>query len=527
VGFLGKKSNLVFGLAVSILVGMYAGVFIARPDQLFADDTYFYLQVAWNFARGMGSTFNTIMPTNGYHPLWMLLCAAVYKIVGSSKTAGVHGIAVLVTLLDVLMLLTVRRLLKKVADDLWVLAFALLIPFSFLSQLGTEGALSGLFLSLLMVYAYEMSVSPTGKTATIFNLVAALAVLSRLDNIFIVGFVWISVWIALGKEDEWLGRRLQLAMLPIYVVLWGTYLGINWVYFHTLQPISGLLKSNSSVHHSLGTNLPHTAWVALVFVLVGFGGVALFKRDRFFQVVEVPFFLGVVCHGAYIVLRMSTETRWSWYYTSWILLGAVLLARTGSVVLKHRRWLATPLSALMVVLLAVGWVKLSYQRCYLAPDIRPPAEFNEVVYKQAGIRRAFAYDQPGMLAYYSDVEIVPLDGLMGTIAFQHDLWTKGANQVVLENHIDGFIGPVMPFNVDDEKNFCDHLFLSAVKLHCAADGPGRWEVTSVDIYSRVPNLPAGRLLLDARQVVWVNKNGVTVWRIAPTVDERTGSVGAN
>ena len=32
---------------------------------MFADDTYFYLQVAWNFARGIGSTFNTIMPTNG------------------------------------------------------------------------------------------------------------------------------------------------------------------------------------------------------------------------------------------------------------------------------------------------------------------------------------------------------------------------------------------------------------------------------------------------------------------------------
>jgi hypothetical protein len=526
VGFLGKKSNLMLGLAVSVLVGMYAWVFIARPDQLFADDTYFYLQVAWNFARGMGSTFNTIMPTNGYHPLWMLLCAAVYKIVGS-KAGGVHGIAVLVTLLDVLMLWTVRGLLKKVADDLWVLAFALLIPFSFLSQLGTEGALSGLFLSLVMVYAYEMSVAPTERTAAVFNLVAALAVLSRLDNIFIVGFVWISVWISLTGKDERKGHRLQLIMLPIYAVLWGTYLGVNWVYFHTLQPISGLLKSNSNVHHSLGTNLPHTAWVALTFILVGFSVVSLIKRDRFFRVVEIPFFLGVLCHGAYIVLRMSTETRWSWYYTSWILLAAVLLARTGSVVLEQRRWLAMPLSAVMVLLLAVGWVKLSYQRCYLAPDLRPPAAFNEIVYKQAGIRRAFAYDQPGMLAYYSDVEIVPLDGLMGTVAFQHDLWTKGINEVALENHIDGFIGPLTPFNVDDEKNFCDHLFLSAAKLHCAADGPGRWEVTSVDIFSRVPNLPAGNLLLDTRQIVWASKQvGVTVWRISPTVD-RTSSANAN
>src|SRR5882762_8278750 len=88
-GLMGKRNNLVFGLAILVLVVLYAGVFIARPDQLFADDSYFYLQVAWNFARGMGSTFNTLMPTNGYHPLWMLLCAAVYKVL-PSRIPGMH-----------------------------------------------------------------------------------------------------------------------------------------------------------------------------------------------------------------------------------------------------------------------------------------------------------------------------------------------------------------------------------------------------------------------------------------------------
>jgi hypothetical protein len=523
--FLGKKSNLVFGLAVSVLTAMYIALFIAKPDQFFADDTYFYLQVAWNFARGMGSTFNTIMPTNGYHPLWMLLCAAVYKVVGS-KTAGIHGVAVLVSALDVLMLWTVRRLLKEVAGDLWVFAFALLIPFSFLPQLGTEGALSCFVLSLVMLYAYRMSLFPTTRTAVVFNLVAALAVLSRLDNIFIIGFVWVSMWFALGEEGRQGARRLQLLMLPIYVVLWGAYLGSNWIYFKTIQPISGLLKSRSGGHHSLGSNLPHTAWFAFLIVLVSFTVVAVWKRDRFFRVVEVPFFLGIVCHGAYIVLRMSTETKWTWYYTSWMLLAAVLFARAGTVLMERRRWLAVPVSTLIVLLLAVTLVKVSYQKHYMAEDFRPPASFNEDVYKKAGIRRAFTYDEPGLLAYYSDVEIVPLDGLMGTLAFQQELGARGVNAIAIENHIDGFIGPLTPFNEEDEKGFCDQVFLSAAKLHCAADGPGRWRVTSVDIYSRVPNTPAGTLQLKEDQIVWRAKNEVTVWRITPTTDERSSVVSS-
>ena len=33
---------------------------------------------------------------------------------------------------------------------------------------------------------------------------------------------------------------------------------------------------------------------------------------------KMPFLLGVIVHATYIVLRMSSETRWTWYYTSWI-----------------------------------------------------------------------------------------------------------------------------------------------------------------------------------------------------------------
>ena len=37
------------------------------------DDLLYYLQVAKNIAQGHGSTFNGIVPTNGYQPLWLLL----------------------------------------------------------------------------------------------------------------------------------------------------------------------------------------------------------------------------------------------------------------------------------------------------------------------------------------------------------------------------------------------------------------------------------------------------------------------
>lgn len=37
------------------------------------DDSFYYLTIARNIANGLGSTFDQSFPTNGYHPLWMML----------------------------------------------------------------------------------------------------------------------------------------------------------------------------------------------------------------------------------------------------------------------------------------------------------------------------------------------------------------------------------------------------------------------------------------------------------------------
>src|SRR5258708_12830213 len=47
------------------------------------DDFYYYLKVAQNLAHGRGSTFNGIVPTNGYHPLYLLVIAAICRFTNS------------------------------------------------------------------------------------------------------------------------------------------------------------------------------------------------------------------------------------------------------------------------------------------------------------------------------------------------------------------------------------------------------------------------------------------------------------
>src|SRR5690349_15741295 len=44
------------------------------------DDAYYYFKVAQNISEGHGSTFDGINKTNGYHPLWMLICVPIFAL---------------------------------------------------------------------------------------------------------------------------------------------------------------------------------------------------------------------------------------------------------------------------------------------------------------------------------------------------------------------------------------------------------------------------------------------------------------
>src|SRR6185437_4272037 len=137
----GQQGNpLWLDIFFALLTAAYAVLFIRQPSPFFADDSFFYLQVGRNFALGYGSTFNRLMQTNGYHPIWMLMCAAVYKVF-PNRIVGLHVIAALIVLVNIVVLVVAGRLLRHLRAPAWV-AWTILIPFLFGLQLGTESSVS-------------------------------------------------------------------------------------------------------------------------------------------------------------------------------------------------------------------------------------------------------------------------------------------------------------------------------------------------------------------------------------------------
>src|SRR5688572_9128383 len=68
-------------IIVVLAVHLYAALSDAYglPNLWFTrDDAYYYFKVAQNIAEGKGSSFDGINPTNGYHPLWLVICIPIF-----------------------------------------------------------------------------------------------------------------------------------------------------------------------------------------------------------------------------------------------------------------------------------------------------------------------------------------------------------------------------------------------------------------------------------------------------------------
>ncbi len=513
-----------------VLVAFFATVLLRWPDNFFADDSYFYFQVGSRFAHGLGSSFNSLMPTNGYHPLWLLLCMAVFRVVPDHDHA-VHAIGAVITLLNLSALVSLTLMLRRAGTTLPYLAWLLYLPFCFTSQLGTEGAISGAFAALTLLVAYLFALRPSAPLACGFALGAGLTVLSRLDNIFIVAALSFALVLGVPRPQRATMLRLLALAAPIALGLWTIYLYTNHQFFGTWQPISGMLKAHSRGEHRLFSNLPRTAWFDLVLVAVCLQVIAKFRRDLFFRTVELPLACGVFVHATYIVFVLSSETRWSWYYTTWTLLAGIVVARAGSIafdrfIARHSdnppRWTSTletvAFTLTYLSLLGIWAVGSLHRFGHNDPSTRDPG-FQSNVVERAHLHTLLAFDKPGRIAYYSTADIVPLDGLMGTLRFQQDLARTGIATFDRDNHVDGFIGPPQPLDAGGKHEFCDNVFLSSVQFHCVAAGPATWTVDRADIFARLTQTPAGSVALSPQALVFNQPGYVAVWRLAPPVKE--------
>lgn len=243
------RSPSVWLVAVAALVGLWL-VFVMPVDWLIvnvvADDCFYYLTIARNIAWGNGSTFDGVIQTNGYHPLFMLLLIPLAWVTGGAEVLCFR----LALALLVVFYLTTGALISWWARwrrmDRGAVALAVVLwfanPWILVTTLrGVESAVAACWW-VIVALAYERY-RDARQWNTAFGLGVAIgfAVLARTDGLMLLaGVLGYEVLHVLSR------RRPLLAWLPVWGCMVGAALIVtlpwwiwNLVQFGTLLQVSG------------------------------------------------------------------------------------------------------------------------------------------------------------------------------------------------------------------------------------------------------------------------------------------------
>jgi hypothetical protein len=460
-------------------------------NRVIADDAFYYFTIARNLAAGHGATFDGLAPTNGFHPLWLLLLTPLYALAGALRAGSwtaVHMALSLCAALDLATGLLLWRLLRRLgcprgahaAAAVWFLA-----PLTVLLSLrGLESALNvTLFAAWLAAVARTLGGGVSGGAGTavrrgaVVGVVSGLAFLARTDNGPLLGLALAAVTLVEAVRTRELRRPLTFlvaagavaALIALPWLLW------NLATFGTPWQVSGAAKLANPlifgrVPRDPGNTLRYLAafvWVPAFFV----AGESMKHRAAFLAVAAVewtllallaPFLAGalarpraaaqrpvvvallvyLVAHAAVYVLALRAYVVW--YATVPVFALVVLFAGLAAERLLGRLPAAARVTLALVALLAAG---AGFTQYFRATHLTPRGEelvvrpiLTRIAREAPGTRSVGVYNA-GAAGYFAPeigpFTVVNLDGLVNNRAVE--AWRDGRYFEYLDHNVDVII----------------------------------------------------------------------------------------
>lgn len=446
---LGEHVRLAFGVWTAVCLGWLAVTWIWSAIHLTmaVDDTFYYFKTALNVSRGLGSSFDGINPTNGYHPLWLGLLALLFSPFTQHDMVFLSRVVFTVQVLLVWLAGIVLSRLRDLggARVLWPLSLAMINPFAAKILLcGQETALQLLMSSLVLGYWWSLRGSPDGyrpRQWVGLALLCVLATLSRLDTIFFCGIV-LAMPLAVPSERERAGglaARLRITAIGVTVLGLGLapYLGFNLMKYGHLMPVSGAIKLTLSLDEI-------APWWARLAVSIAAAGCMLVlwagaRRTRTpTMAVMVPLVgaaLVLVVYNLGVRGEMSPGLVRIWYLEPYLLAAVVI----GGVCFASETpgravpVLVAALTAVWLVVSAASWQYRVEPRSY---SLYSAAErCSRWLEGHAGADAIGASWDAGFSGAFTRRPVMNLDGLISSWEFKQNYLDRGkVDEFVFSRH---------------------------------------------------------------------------------------------
>ncbi|MUL78119.1 hypothetical protein [Mycolicibacterium sp. CBMA 226] len=309
---------------------MRTGLAVAMPYDrlvpLFADDAFYYLEIARNISHGKGSTFDGINLTNGYHPLWEAILVPVAGV--SNNRSSLVIVTALAAILFAVTGFLIDRI-GQVSSQKSALTVVAACPFLLMASLGSS-YFSGMESAVLITSVFALalffvktdamrSATLSSRDAAVFGTLMSLVLLSRLDSVIPLAVLSVVVVATWWKRSDRISLFIPAFGIPALVAI--AYLGVNLAYFGTAAPVSGQAKALGGAHGvndglfwqllkspEISQKGSMLGLLATIVVLVSLGK-RMTPAARFGAIVMLGGYLTV----AYYSLT-SSWPMWFWYF---------------------------------------------------------------------------------------------------------------------------------------------------------------------------------------------------------------------
>jgi hypothetical protein len=187
-------------------------------NDIYPDDAFYYLRIAQNVVAGQGWTFDRLAPSNGFHPLYMLMVLPIMALTRGDLVLPIHLSGVMLTGWAVATAIVLRALLVKVAG--WRIAivglalWAICPYFILMSVNGLETGVAvffALLVPLLYLSWFCSDEVPGRKRALAFGCVCGLAILARIDLLLLLAAIAADWLLGYARPR----RRLAVAAMAV------------------------------------------------------------------------------------------------------------------------------------------------------------------------------------------------------------------------------------------------------------------------------------------------------------------------
>lgn len=433
--------------ALTILLGVLILLLPLPTVILFlSDDAYYYTKVAMNNIAGLGLTFDGINPTNGWHPLWMLLIHPIYwfQLDATISLRLVLILQLAMTFLSLRLVMSIsQRLYPNLSPVAPLSALLFFVPVTVLALNGLESALLVLMELLLISTLVSHSEKPDdSRIRIVLGILIGLVFLSRLDTAFMMLALAAAI-LALDLKkhgsplkiisDWWLPATVSVALVLPYIV-W------NITTHEHLTPISGVLKNTFPYPHiRLGfiPRVPH--FIAAIILAACWLSYRLYSQPSHSRRYGLLLALTIGCliHLLWSIVFMAWGT-FQWHFVAQAPLIVVALADWLSTFSYKRTITACALILAIAINVGSAGLRLGHHQERL--EAAEWLNLNRPNHFRVGLRDA------GIFGYFSDHQVVNLDGLINSYDFYEAINQGQVTQFLRQSDVQYLADAYTPCN---------------------------------------------------------------------------------